>query len=82
MSVDVVDDGVLVAKERKVCVYFEKVVDLVKVFFKIEFVECIRCEDCREGVIDRRGGKGKVKYGKKKSVFDSKVEFKVIWVCL
>lgn len=70
------------AKERKVCVHFEKAVDLVKVSSKIESAECTRCEDCREGAIDRRGGKGKAKHGKKKSASDSKAESKATWVCL
>ncbi|KAH9622822.1 hypothetical protein KSS87_004400 [Heliosperma pusillum] len=70
------NDGVVVVKERKVCAHFEKAVDVAKVCSKLESAESTGCEDCREGMIDRKGGKGKGKHGKKKS------GSKATWICL
>ncbi|XP_022761902.1 ubiquitin carboxyl-terminal hydrolase 2 isoform X2 [Durio zibethinus] len=83
-SVENVDDGVTVVKERKSCPHFEKGIDVDKLLTKLRSSEPIRCEDCREGGNDRRGGKGKGKHGKKKgsASVDSKSELKAIWVCL
>ncbi|KAM1689841.1 hypothetical protein ACFX15_030905 [Malus domestica] len=78
------DDGVSVAKERRPCPHVDKGFDLDKLSAKIGSSGPVRCEDCREGALDRRGGKGKGKHGKKKgsSSVDSKSESKAIWVCL
>ncbi|XVF38002.1 hypothetical protein REPUB_Repub20aG0060100 [Reevesia pubescens] len=83
-SIDNVDDGVTVVKERKQCPHFDKDINLDKLSTKLRSSETIRCEDCREGGNDRRGGKGKGKHGKKKGSgsADSKSESKAIWVCL
>ncbi|KAK9287878.1 hypothetical protein L1049_016320 [Liquidambar formosana] len=83
-AAETVDDGVLVAKERKLCAHIDKGVDLVKLAAKFRSLEPIRCEDCREGVVDRRGGKGKGKHGKSKGggSIESKLDSKAIWVCL
>ncbi|PRQ38548.1 putative ubiquitinyl hydrolase 1 [Rosa chinensis] len=76
------DDGVSVAKVRKACPHIDKGVDLNKLQAKIGSSAVIRCEDCREGAIDRKGGKGKGKHGKKKGGADSKSESKSVWLCL
>ncbi|KAL6291940.1 hypothetical protein ACE6H2_000082 [Prunus campanulata] len=78
------DDAVSVPKEKKPCPHVDKGVDLNKLSAKIGSSEVVRCEDCREGAVDRRGGKGKGKHGKKKgsASVDSKSESKAIWVCL
>ncbi|KAA8527926.1 hypothetical protein F0562_035205 [Nyssa sinensis] len=83
-SVEIVGGGVSVATERKACAHLDKGVDLVKVSSKIGSSAPIRCEDCREGVVDRRTSKGKGKHGKKKGggSVDSRPESKAIWVCL
>lgn len=79
-----VQDVVEVVNERKPCPHLQKGVDLEKLSAKIGSSEPIRCEDCREGVNERRGSKGKSKQGKKKgsASLDSKYESKAIWVCL
>ncbi|XP_047170188.1 ubiquitin carboxyl-terminal hydrolase 2 isoform X2 [Vigna umbellata] len=84
LTVESVDEGVLVAKETNYCPHLVKGVNLSTLSTKIESGGSIRCEDCREGASDRRGGKGKGKHGKKKSgaSLDSKSESKSIWVCL
>ncbi|CAN6552476.1 unnamed protein product [Malus baccata var. baccata] len=78
------DNGVSVAKERRPCPHVDKGVNLDKLSAKIGSSGPVRCEYCREGALDRRGGKGKGKHGKKKgsSSVDSKSESKAIWVCL
>ncbi|GMI89984.1 ubiquitin-specific protease 2 [Hibiscus trionum] len=83
-SIDDADDKVTVVKERKKCPHFDKGIDLDKLLTKLRSTDPIRCEDCREGRNDRRGGKGKGKHGKKKgsASVDSKSESKAIWVCL
>ncbi|KAL4273787.1 hypothetical protein GQ457_13G016960 [Hibiscus cannabinus] len=82
-SIDDVDDKVRVVKERKKCPHFDQGVDLDKLLTKLRSADPIRCENCREGRNDRRGGKGKGKHGKKgNSSVDSKSESKAIWVCL
>lgn len=77
-------DGVSVMKERKPCPHLDKGIDLDKLSAKIGSSDPIRCKDCREGVGDRRGKKGKGKHGKKKgsSSVDSNSDSKAIWVCL
>ncbi|TKY47847.1 Ubiquitin carboxyl-terminal hydrolase 2 [Spatholobus suberectus] len=83
-TVQSVDEGVLAAKETNSCPHLVKGVDLNRLSSKIGSSGSIRCEDCREGAIDRRSGKGKGKHGKKKggTSLDSKSESKSIWVCL
>ncbi|XP_004296763.1 PREDICTED: ubiquitin carboxyl-terminal hydrolase 2 [Fragaria vesca subsp. vesca] len=76
------DDGVSVAKVRKPCPHIDKGVDLNKLHAKIGSSAAVRCEDCREGAIDRKGGKGKGKHAKKKGGADSKSESKSVWLCL
>lgn len=73
-----------VVKERKLCSHLDRVINLVKVSSRIESEEPIRCEDCREGVVDRRSSKGKGKHGKKKGggSGNTKSNSKAIWVCL
>ncbi|KAL9232771.1 hypothetical protein vseg_007841 [Gypsophila vaccaria] len=72
----VVDDGVVVVKERNVCAHFEKAIDVGTVCSKLQSAESTGCEDCREGMLDRKGGKGKGKNGKKTSCS------KATWICL
>ncbi|KAL5542622.1 hypothetical protein UlMin_010332 [Ulmus minor] len=83
-SVETVDDGVSVVKERKPCPHLEKSVDFDRLSAKFGSAEPVRCEDCREGAADRRVGKGKGKHGKKKGSAsgDSKSESKAIWICV
>ncbi|XP_059651586.1 ubiquitin carboxyl-terminal hydrolase 2-like [Cornus florida] len=83
-SIETVDDGVSIVKERKVCPHLDKGVDLVKVSSKIGSSEPIRCQDCRESVVGRRANKGMNKHGKKKGggSGDPRPESKAIWVCL
>ncbi|KAI8566747.1 hypothetical protein RHMOL_Rhmol02G0066000 [Rhododendron molle] len=80
-STAAVDD---VIKERKSCSHLDQVIDLVKVSSRLESQERIRCEDCREVVVDRRSSKGKGKQGKKKGggSGDTKSSSKAMWVCL
>lgn len=75
------DNGSLVQEDRKVCVHYEKAVDLVIVSSKIESAESTGCKDCREGLNDRKAGKGKGKHGKKKGASDSRAD-KATWICL
>ncbi|XP_058755603.1 ubiquitin carboxyl-terminal hydrolase 2-like [Vicia villosa] len=79
-----VDEGVSVSKERNSCPHLVKGVKLDVLSGKIGSSRSIRCEDCREGAADRRGGKGKGKHVKKKGgvSLDSKPDSKSIWVCL
>ncbi|XWS13422.1 hypothetical protein CRYUN_Cryun36dG0036000 [Craigia yunnanensis] len=83
-SIENVDDGVTVLKDRKPCSHFNKGIDLNKLSTKLRSSELIRCEDCWESGNDRRGSKGKGTHGKKKrnASVDSKSESKAIWVCL
>ncbi|RVW40368.1 Ubiquitin carboxyl-terminal hydrolase 2 [Vitis vinifera] len=82
-SSETVADGNTVVKGREPCIHFNKGVDLGKISAKFGLPEPIRCEDCREGTIDRRGNRAKGKHGKKGSgSVDSKSESKAIWVCL
>ncbi|XAR62571.1 Ubiquitinyl hydrolase 1 [Bertholletia excelsa] len=81
---ETVDGGYTTVKERKVCPHLDKGIDLVKTSSRIGSAEKIRCDDCREGVVDRRTSKGKGKQVKKKGggSVDTKSENKAIWVCL
>lgn len=72
-----VTDVASVVKERKGCVHLDKSMDLTKVCSKLELAEGFRCEDCREGAVDRKAAKGKGKQGKNKGP-----DSKAIWVCL
>ncbi|XP_009796000.1 ubiquitin carboxyl-terminal hydrolase 2 [Nicotiana sylvestris] len=76
------DDGVVVVNDRKECPHVDKVIDVEKVTAKLESSEPVRCEDCREGVADRRASKMKGKHGKKKGGADPKQGSKAIWICL
>lgn len=82
LNAEIGADGDPVEKERRVCVHLEKAIDLAKVSSKIESAVSTGCEDCREGVVDRRSGKGKGKHSRKKGASDSKAESKATWVCL
>ncbi|MBA0765466.1 hypothetical protein Gotri_014661 [Gossypium trilobum] len=83
-GIDDVDDEVKAVKERKKCLHFDKGINIDKLLTKLRSSDPIRCEDCREGRNDRKGGKGKSKHGKKKgsASVESKSESKAIWVCL
>ncbi|KAF8394098.1 hypothetical protein HHK36_020303 [Tetracentron sinense] len=80
----IIGDGVLEIKDRKPCTHIDNGVYLAKISSKIRSLESVRCEDCREGALDRRESKGRSKRGKKKGVGDAhaKSESKSIWVCL
>ncbi|CAK9141440.1 unnamed protein product [Ilex paraguariensis] len=85
LSAETADDAVSAVKERKTCAHLDKGIDLDKLSSKLRSSEPIRCEDCREGVVDRRAVKGKGKHGKNKGgggSVDSKSNSKAIWVCL
>ncbi|KNA06097.1 hypothetical protein SOVF_184260 [Spinacia oleracea] len=75
------DDGPVLQKERDACVHLEKGIDLEKFSLKIESAESTGCEDCRDGVNDRKACKGKGKHGKKKGASDSRAN-KATWICL
>lgn len=77
-----VGEEVSVAKETNPCPHLVKGIQLDILSGKVESSAPIRCEGCREGAADRRGGKGKGKHGKKKGGADSKSDSKSIWVCL
>ncbi|GAB4851893.1 ubiquitin-specific protease ubp2 [Ancistrocladus abbreviatus] len=81
---EIIDEGASVFKERRACVHLDKGVNIDKVSSQIGLREPFRCEDCREGVLDRRASKGKGKQGKRKGggFADSKVDSKAIWICL
>lgn len=74
-------DGVSVVKEARVCPHLDTGVNLDKISLKIASLESLKCDDCREGVVDRRASKVKGKHGKKKAS-GSASESKSIWVCL
>ncbi|GJX73718.1 ubiquitin carboxyl-terminal hydrolase 2-like protein [Tanacetum coccineum] len=72
-------DSVSAVREERVCPHLDKGVNVEKVSLKMALSESHKCEDCREGAIDKRAGKGK--HGKKKGG-GSASESKSIWVCL
>ncbi|GJW37243.1 ubiquitin carboxyl-terminal hydrolase 2-like protein [Tanacetum coccineum] len=72
-------DSVSAVREERVCPHFDKGVNLEKVFLKMALSESHKCEECIEGAIDKRAGKGK---HDKKKVGGSASESKSIWVCL
>ncbi|XP_021748932.1 ubiquitin carboxyl-terminal hydrolase 2-like [Chenopodium quinoa] len=74
-------DGSVQNQERTVCVHLDKAVDLESVSSKIEAAESTGCQDCREGVNDRKAGKGRGKHSKKKGASDSRAN-KATWICL
>ncbi|XP_059308197.1 ubiquitin carboxyl-terminal hydrolase 2-like [Lycium ferocissimum] len=76
------DDGVTAVNDTKICPHIDKGIDVEKVSAKLGFSGPVRCEDCREGTVNRRAGKGKGKHGKKKGGGESKSVSKAIWVCL
>ncbi|XP_024984600.1 ubiquitin carboxyl-terminal hydrolase 2-like isoform X2 [Cynara cardunculus var. scolymus] len=78
---DTVVDGVSVTKETKSCPHLDKGINLEKFSLKMASLESLKCDDCREGVADRRTKKGKGKNGKNKGS-GSKSESLSIWVCL
>lgn len=71
-------DGVSVVKEATVCPHLKAGINFDKITLKLTSLESIKCNDCREVVVDRNRGKGK---GKKKGG-GSVSEAKSIWVCL
>lgn len=74
-ATDTVVDGILATKETHTCPHLDKGIDLEKFSLKISSLESLKCDDCREGVADRRTKKGKGKHGKNKGSGP-------IWVCL
>ncbi|XP_062109197.1 ubiquitin carboxyl-terminal hydrolase 2 [Humulus lupulus] len=83
-SAENVDSAATVVRESKPCPHLGKGINLDKLSAKIGLAEPVRCEDCREGAVDRRASKGKAKHGKKKggSSADSKSDSKATWICL
>uniref|UniRef100_A0A803Q768 ubiquitinyl hydrolase 1 n=1 Tax=Cannabis sativa TaxID=3483 RepID=A0A803Q768_CANSA len=79
-SAENVDSATIVVRKTKPCTHLDKGINLEKLSAKIELREHVRCEDCREGVVDRRASKGKAKHGKKKG--GGSVDSKATWVCL
>ncbi|KAG8636890.1 hypothetical protein MANES_15G054100v8 [Manihot esculenta] len=80
-SVDNID-GITVLKVRKSCAHLNKGFNLNSLSEKLGSSDPSQCEDCNEGVANKRGAKGKGKHGKKKVPVVSKSEPKAIWVCL
>ncbi|CAN4120790.1 unnamed protein product [Withania somnifera] len=81
-KVNAPEDGVTSVIEKKICPHIDKGIDVEKVSAKLGSSGPVRCEDCREGAVNRRAGKGKGKHGKKKGGGESKLASKAIWVCL
>ncbi|CAN4107583.1 unnamed protein product [Withania somnifera] len=81
LNIDTSDD-VVVVNDKKGCPHFDKVIVVDKVSTKIESSEHVRCEDCREGLADRRASRTKGKHGKTKGSADPKQKSKAIWVFL
>jgi len=78
----IVDEGSVV-KESRICPHIDTGINLDKVSSKIASLESPVCDDCREGVVDRRSSKSKGKHSKKKGgVISTTSESKSIWVCL
>ncbi|ESQ36441.1 hypothetical protein EUTSA_v10006716mg [Eutrema salsugineum] len=79
-----VAEGVAKAvKEKQACVHFDKGLNLDKVLDKIKSSRQIKCQECKEGVHDKRGAKAKGNKGKHAfSSSDPKSDKKAIWVCL
>lgn len=73
-------NGDSIVKETKLCPHIETGINLEKLSSKITSYESLKCEDCREGVVDRRANKSKGK--KKGGGSSSTTESKSIWVCL
>ncbi|KAJ8530744.1 hypothetical protein K7X08_023625 [Anisodus acutangulus] len=76
------EDGVTAVNDKKICPHIDKGIDVEKVSSKLGSSGPVRCEDCREGAVNRQAGKGKGKYGKKKGGGESKSASRAIWVCL
>ncbi|XP_010556955.1 PREDICTED: ubiquitin carboxyl-terminal hydrolase 2-like isoform X2 [Tarenaya hassleriana] len=78
------EDAVEAVKEKQSCVHFDKSIKLDKVLEKVKSSEHIKCGECKEGVNERRGSKGKGNRAKKgvSSSSDPKTDKKAIWVCL
>ncbi|CAN4107156.1 unnamed protein product [Withania somnifera] len=81
LNIGTPDDAVVV-NDRKGCPHVDKVVDVDKVFAKLESLEPVRCKDCREGVADRRTCRTKGKHGQKEGSADPRKKATAIWVCL
>ncbi|CAH2038902.1 unnamed protein product [Thlaspi arvense] len=81
---EVAEGAVQAVKEKQVCVHFDKGLNLDKVLDKIKSSRQIKCQECKEGVHDKRGAKAKGgnkgKHGFTSS--DPKSDKKAIWVCL
>ncbi|PIN17945.1 Ubiquitin-specific protease [Handroanthus impetiginosus] len=72
---------ITINKDRAVCSHMDKGTNLDKLSAKLGSSESLKCEDCRENVVDRQAKKGKGKHGKKGGP-NSKSELKAIWICL
>lgn len=86
-SIDTLEEVSVVVKEKKVChcPHLDKGIDLGKLSARLGSLEPYRCEDCREGVAERKASKGKGKHGKKKwggGSTVSKSGSKALWICL
>lgn len=86
-SIDTLEEVSVVVKEKKVChcPHLDKGIDLGKLSARLRSLEPYRCEDCREGVAERKASKGKGKHGKKKGGGGSTVSksgSKALWICL
>ncbi|KAF2288886.1 hypothetical protein GH714_022571 [Hevea brasiliensis] len=65
-SVDAIDDGVTVPKERKPCAHLNKGFNLNSLSEKLGSSDPLMCEDCNEGVADKRGVRGKANMARRK----------------
>ncbi|GER51454.1 ubiquitin carboxyl-terminal hydrolase [Striga asiatica] len=74
------DQGSAGVTDRGLCSHIDKGINVDKLAAKLRDSGSLKCEDCREHIVDGRGKKGKGKHGKKGA--NSKSETKAIWICL
>ncbi|KAL6535275.1 ubiquitin-specific protease ubp2 [Orobanche minor] len=73
--------GVSVVTDRGLCSHIDKGINMDKLAAELRTSGPIRCEDCREHIVDSRSDKGRGKHGKKGGT-NSKSESRAVWICL
>uniref|UniRef100_A0A1J3IQ99 Ubiquitin carboxyl-terminal hydrolase n=1 Tax=Noccaea caerulescens TaxID=107243 RepID=A0A1J3IQ99_NOCCA len=80
---EVAEVAVKAVKEKQACVHFEKGLNVDKLLDKIKNSKKIKCQECKEGIHDKRGTKAKGNKGKHGfASSDPKSDRKALWVCL